>query len=146
MKGYVVGEVAYEYNDEVMHRPYGCDDAVKPIKVYKFIENAEREARRLHFEQLVKITDDENSYHGLSSYGYDTNEIFKKMGVLEELLRKYSLLEKDQEMKDLEVTQIAGKYIKLLKRNGLQDVELVIALSCCKVQFFEVYEVEVGDE
>lgn len=140
MQMYVIGKIGYEYNDEVYHRPYGCENASEPVSVYRSRENAEAECRRQNAAEFAKMDDE---WNGLGSFGYDSDEIFDDEDAAVALLRKYGAIDEDEYPDSDELNDL---FPTLFKDYELSEEDLTLAFSACKVTFFDVYEVHVGDE
>ncbi len=131
---YVVGEVGFEYNDEIYTQ--SSDQAVTPVVVYRSEERAWEVAYQMTIDAILAKQID------LGQYGYDIGEIIEDFDTFRDLVERYK----------------PGFYESFYDEPYSREDEIAMIVSLMnqeeRTQFIEslgfslytVYEVEVGDE
>ncbi|AVH85068.1 hypothetical protein RsoM2USA_140 [Ralstonia phage RsoM2USA] len=136
---FVVSEIGFEYDDEIYHRPYGCDDAGVPTIAFKNRQRAEQEA--------VKLTISKLKHENLGEYGYSIDEVIGDFKGFTEVLTEAIGPEKSEKLVDDlsdDMYSYSDKLGEIL--NTLNQDQLTRLISSLQIEFYEVVEVELSDE
>lgn len=129
---YVVGEVGFEYNDEIYYRGQGGGST--PIRLFKSKEAAEAERLILTRDHFKKGGD----YNSLMCYGYDNKEIFKDEYTARMMVNKYMPDNADEDWEwDFDFSPMF---------NTMTWEDFTKFEKALYIKFYEVYEVALSSE
>ena len=145
-KGFVVGRVGFEYNDEIFTQ--GEDSGVTPLKVFSTRERAKAEVVARTIDQLRKM----DRYDSLGCYGYSVDEVINDPHALVEILFPHlvdaNIVEADDSVEAVVYNKLDDDMYSFFEEvtpiiTKLSDYELAALVKTLAIKFFEVYEVEV---
>lgn len=131
---YMIGEIGYEYNDEV----YNKSEGVTPTKLYRDPNKARTEMLKMEKEQW-KTWD-----HPLTAMHYSVDECVKNGRLLESVLKRNGITAHIDEIYEMSYgDDLESEIINAVLKMSETDFQLFY--DSMNVHFYEMHEVEFDD-